>query len=415
MKKIAIIGTGIAALTTAYKLKDDYEIQLFDVANYVGGHTNTISVKEGNQQLEIDTGFIVFNEWTYPRFIELMNELGVESQPSQMSFSVKCDTSGLEYNGTNTNSLFAQRSNLFRPSFWGMVMDILRFNREAIAWLDSSTENDDTSLGQFIDDLNLGAMFRDKYIMPMTAAIWSAGRESVLNFPLRFYLNFFRNHGFLSVDERPVWRVIKGGSKSYIPKLTAGFEGKIHLNCPIHQVKREDHRVTLVSPRGSEDFDGVVFACHSNQALQILEQPSALERRLLEAIPYQSNTAILHTDEGVLPKRQLARAAWNYNLQGSVGEMASLTYNMNILQNLQCSKSYNVTLNYSDIDPEKVIRKMIYEHPVFTLDGVSAQKRHSEISGVNRSFYAGAYWRYGFHEDGVVSGLRAAQQVRDLL
>ena len=235
MKKIAIIGTGISGLSAAYKLKDDYDVHLFEAGNYIGGHTNTLEVKENDKTLNIDTGFIVFNDWTYPKFIELLDELGVESQVSDMSFSVKCEESGLEYNGTSLNTLFAQRSNILKPRFWKMIKDILNFNKAALLWLETADPSDNTTLGEYIK--SYGELFKDKYILPMTAAIWSAGRESSLNFPLRFYLNFFKNHGFLSVDQRPTWRVIKNGSKSYIPKIIAGFEFKDLKNSYLCSVK----------------------------------------------------------------------------------------------------------------------------------------------------------------------------------
>lgn len=414
MKKIAIIGTGISALTTAYKLQQDYEVHLYDKATYIGGHTNTIKVPEGDKELAIDTGFIVFNDWTYPEFIKLMTELGVESQFSDMSFSVKCEDSGLEYNGTNLNSLFAQRSNVLSPKFWKMIKDILAFNKAALSWLEKANEQDATTLEEFIRPY--GKMFKEKYLFPMTAAIWSAGRESVEKFPLRFYLNFFKNHGFLSVDERPKWRVIKGGSNSYVAPLITGFKDNIHLDCEVSKVERFDDHVKLSSKRGTEIFDGVVFACHSDQALKILEGGDTKEAEILGAIPYDKNTAILHWDEKVLPKRKLAHAAWNYHLEkAGVEEQAKLTYNMNILQSLDCDKVYNVSLNYDKIDPAKIIKKITYSHPVFTLEGVLAQARKNEISGHNRSFFAGAYWRFGFHEDGVMSGLDAAKRVREVL
>ena len=414
MKKIAIIGTGISALTTTYKLQQDYEVHLYDKATYIGGHTNTIKVLEGDKELAIDTGFIVFNDWTYPEFIKLMTELGVESQFSDMSFSVKCEDSGLEYNGTNLNSLFAQRSNVLSPKFWKMIKDILAFNKAALSWLEKANEQDATTLEEFIRPY--GKMFKEKYLFPMTAAIWSAGRESVEKFPLRFYLNFFKNHGFLSVDERPKWRVIKGGSNSYVAPLIAGFKDNIHLDCEVSKVERFDDHVKLSSKRGTEIFDGVVFACHSDQALKILEGGDTKEAEILGAIPYDKNTAILHWDEKVLPKRKLAHAAWNYHLEkAGVEEQAKLTYNMNILQSLDCEKVYNVSLNYDKIDPAKIIKKITYSHPVFTLEGVLAQARKNEISGHNRSFFAGAYWRFGFHEDGVMSGLDAAKRVREVL
>lgn len=413
-KRIAIIGSGISGLTCGYNLHKDFDISVFEAGSYIGGHTNTLTVDAPEGPLNIDTGFIVFNDWTYPNFIKMLNDTGVESQKSDMSFSVKCETTGLEYNGTDTNSLFAQRSNIFKPKFWKMILDILRFNKSGLEWLENAAEDDDTTLGDFLIKGKFSQMFQKYYGFPITAAIWSAGEKDVRNFPLRFFMNFFKNHGMLSVNERPQWRVIKNGSKSYIPAFTKGWEDKIHLNCPVEIIKREEERVYIKSKNGLEEFDAVIFACHSDQALRLLSSPSQEETEILKAIPYQENEAVLHTDENILPKKKLAWAAWNYHILRSKSDTAALTYNMNILQSLKTETTYNVTLNFTKaIDPTKIIKKIKYMHPRFSLDAVNAQKRHSEISGPNRTFYCGAYWRYGFHEDGVFSGLRAAQQVKE--
>ena len=412
-KKIAIVGSGISGLTCGYYLNDECDIKMFEAGNYIGGHTNTIEVDSGDSPLNIDTGFIVFNDWTYPNFIKMLDETGVQSQVSDMSFSVKCEQTGLEYNGTDTNKLFAQRRNIFKSSFWKMVLDILRFNKEGLEWVSKAAEDDSTTLGEFLDSGNFSEMFRKYYGYPITAAIWSAGDEDVRNFPLRFFMNFFKNHGMLSVNERPVWRVIKGGSKSYIPALTKRWSSKIHLNTPVLSVERLGNGVVVTTKLGKETFDKIIFACHSDQALKILEQPTPQEKEILEALPYQANEAVLHTDETILPKRRLAWAAWNYHILKEKRSTAALTYNMNILQSLATDKTYNVTLNYTEaIDPNKIIKKIKYMHPRFTLDGIKAQKRHAEISGQNNTYYCGAYWRYGFHEDGVVSALKVIDQVR---
>jgi len=414
-KKIAIVGSGISGLTCGYHLQKDFDIKVYEAGNYIGGHTNTLKVDSPNGPLNIDTGFIVFNDWTYPNFIKMLNDTGVDSQPSDMSFSVKCEETGLEYNGTNTNSLFAQRMNLISPKFWKMIMDILRFNKSGLEWVENAPEDDDTTLGQFLDQGNFSYMFRKYYGYPITAAIWSAGEEDVRKFPLRFFMNFFKNHGMLSVNERPQWRVIKNGSKSYIPAFTKGWEDKIHINTPVESIKRRSDKVFVKTKNDLEEFDGIVFACHSDQALKILLEPTQDEENILKAIPYQANEAVLHTDESILPKKKLAWAAWNYHILKSKSETAALTYNMNILQSLKTSQTYNVTLNYTRaIDPDKIIKKIKYMHPRFSLEGVQAQKRHSEISGKNNTFYCGAYWRYGFHEDGVVSGLKASEQVKEV-
>ncbi|MCM8526139.1 MAG: FAD-dependent oxidoreductase [Lentisphaeraceae bacterium] len=414
-KKIAIIGSGISGITCGYHLHKDFDITVFEAGSYIGGHTNTIEVKSPEGPLNIDTGFIVFNDWTYPNFIKMLTESGVESQASDMSFSVKCDETGLEYNGTDTNSLFAQRTNLFKPKFWFMLSDILKFNKNGLEWIENAPEDDDTTLGEFLDRGNYSYMFKKYYGFPITAAIWSAGEEDVRKFPLRFFMNFFKNHGMLSVNERPQWRVIKNGSKSYIPAFTKGWEDKIQLKTPVKMIKRDKKNVFIYSSEGLHKFDGVIFACHSDQALNILSDSTDSENEILKAIPYQANEAVLHTDHTILPKKKLAWAAWNYHILPGKSTTAALTYNMNILQSLDTSEIYNVTLNYTKaIDPAKIIRKINYMHPRFSLEGVKAQKRHEEISGVNNTFYCGAYWRYGFHEDGVVSGLKAVEQVKEL-
>ena len=414
-KKIAIIGSGISGLTCGYHLKKDFDIKVYEAGNYIGGHTNTLTVDDPEGPLNIDTGFIVFNDWTYPNFIKMLEETGVESQKSDMSFSVKCEETGLEYNGTDTNSLFAQRLNLVSPKFWKMILDILRFNKTGLEWLQNAADDDDTTLGQFLDKGKFSYMFRKYYGFPITAAIWSAGEEDVRKFPLRFFMNFFKNHGMLSVNERPQWRVIKNGSKSYIPAFTKGWQDKISLNTPVQMLQRKSGKVFIKSTDGLEEYDGVVFACHSDQALKILSEPSNKESEILTAIPYQENEAVLHTDEKILPKKRLAWAAWNYHILKGKSDTAALTYNMNILQSLKTSQTYNVTLNYTRaIDPDKIIKKIKYMHPRFSLEGVKAQKRHAEISGHNNTFYCGAYWRNGFHEDGVVSALSAVKQVKEL-
>ena len=314
MKKVAIIGSGISGLTCGYYLNKDYNIKMFEAGDYIGGHTNTIEVESSSGPINVDTGFIVFNDWTYPNFIKMLKETGVESQVSDMSFSVKCEKTGFEYNGTNTNTLFAQRSNIFKPTFWKFIKDILRFNKSGLEWIKTAADDDSTTLGEFLAQGKYSKMFKKYYGYPITAAIWSAGDEDVMNFPLRFFMTFFKNHGMLSVNERPVWRVIKGGSKSYIPAFTKGWEDKIHVNSPVQSVSRIDNAVVIESNGRKEVFDQVIFACHSDQALKLLEDASSKEKEILSAIPYQPNEAVLHTDSSVLPKRKLAWAAWNYHI-----------------------------------------------------------------------------------------------------
>jgi predicted NAD/FAD-binding protein len=407
--KIAIVGTGIAGNVAAYRLAREHDITVFEAADYVGGHTNTVDVNYRGRHYAVDTGFIVFNDWTYPEFIRLMNELGVESKPSSMSFSVSCEKTGLEYNGTSRNALFAQRSNLFRPSFYRMIADILRFNREARALLDAPDET--VTLGQYLEDGGYSRQFVENYIVPMGAAIWSAKPEGLKAMPAHFFVRFFHHHGMLNLRDRPTWRVIRGGSERYVERLVAGHFDRIRLNCPVRSIRRRPDGVEVRTDGGEpEFFDHVFLACHSDQALALLADPSPLEKEVLGAIPYQRNEAVLHTDETLLPRRKLAWAAWNYHLLNREQERVAVTYNMNILQGLEAPGQFCVTLNNTRaIDPRKIIRTIQYDHPVLNRAGVAAQRRHAELNGVNRTFYVGAYWGNGFHEDGVVSALAALE------
>ena len=408
--KIAIVGSGIAGLTCAYLLQRQHQITLFEASDWVGGHTHTVDVEVQGQPFAIDTGFIVFNDWTYPNFIRLLDQLGVASQPTEMSFSVHDPASGSEYNGNNLNSLFAQRSNLLRPAFWGMLRDILRFNREAQFDLAEQRIAADLTLGQYLQQRGYGQRFIDHYIVPMGAAIWSMSLADMLQFPLQFFVRFFKNHGLLSVSDRPQWRVISGGSRSYVAPLSAGFAEHIRLNCPVQRVERDAEGVTLHSAAGVERFDKVVFACHSDQALALLATPSAAERDILGALRYADNDVVLHTDTRLLPKRPLAWASWNYRLGGPVDQPAAVTYNMNILQGIRSATTFCVSLNQTDaIDPAQILGRYRYAHPQYSLDGLRAQARWQELLGEQHSYYCGAYWANGFHEDGVVSALRVAE------
>jgi predicted NAD/FAD-binding protein len=401
--RVAIIGSGIAGMVTAYRLQREHDVTVFEANDYVGGHTNTVDVEMDGRPYAIDTGFIVFNDWTYPNFIALLQELGVEYQSSNMSFSLSCERTGIEYNGTSINSLFAQRANFVRPSFLRMIADILRFNQRSRELL--ATPDDCLTLGEYLQRGRYTRAFRERYIVPMGMSIWSATERSMLSFPARFFVEFFDKHGFLNVNNRPTWQAVKGGSREYARKLTASFRHRVRLRTPIVGVKRTAEHVTLRTARGEiEHFDYVVFACHSDQALAMLDDATAAEREILAAFPYQENVATLHTDARMLPRTPLARAAWNYHLLAREQDRVALTYDMNILQTLTSSKVFLVTLNREeDIDPATVLRTIKYHHPVYLPAGVAAQRRRTEISGVNRSFFCGAYWRYGFHEDGVVS------------
>ena len=407
--KIAIIGSGVSGNTLGWHLSKQHEVTVFEADGHIGGHTHTHEIDAFGKRYNIDTGFIVYNDWTYPNFIEMLNTLGVETQSSDMSFSVHDEASGLEYNGTSLNSLFAQRRNLFRPSFIGMIRDILRFNQEAPALLDEHQA--DMPFGEYLKLNGYGEKFIAHYVIPMGSAIWSASPDQMFEFPAKFFIRFFHNHGMLSVSDRPEWRVIKGGSKAYVEKLTQAFKDNIRLNTPIESVRRK-HDGVIVKPKNqaAELFDWVFFACHSDQALAILEDASNDEIEILGGIPYQNNQIVLHTDMSLMPKKKLAWAAWNYHITKQPLNLAAVTYNMNILQSLESPEPFLVTLNHtSQIDPNKIIKTLNYTHPVFTPKGIAAQLRHAEISGVNRTGYAGAYWRNGFHEDGVASALAALE------
>ncbi|HVS14929.1 MAG TPA: FAD-dependent oxidoreductase [Thermoanaerobaculia bacterium] len=420
-QRIAIVGTGIAGLTVAHRLHRRHELTLYEAEDRVGGHTHTVEVEvEGEERpVAVDTGFIVFNSWTYPRFEALLAELGVATLDSTMSFSVRCEAAGLEYNGTTLDTLFAQRRNLLRPSFLRMVRDILRFNRRARSWLRADSEGDgegaeaDLPFGEFLARGGFSRAFVEDYAVPMSAAIWSASAETVRETPARFLLRFFDNHGMLSVDDRPTWRVVRGGSARYVEALIAPFRERIRLREPVSEVRRLGDRVEVTSARGTERFDQVVLAAHSDQALALLADPSPAERAILGALPYQSNEVVLHRDASLLPRARRARAAWNYHrLAGAGGERpVAVTYWMNELQRLDVAVPLLVTLNRGDaIDPGYVLGAWSVRHPVFGPEGVAAQERFAEISGLERrTHYCGAYWRYGFHEDGVWSGLRVAE------
>ena len=413
--KIAVIGTGIAGNVAAYHLAREHDVTVFEADKRIGGHTNTVEVEHAGQEYAIDTGFIVFNERTYPRFIGLLNELGVAWQDSDMGFSVQHEKTGLEYSGSTLNTLFAQRSNLFRPSFYRMIREILRFNREAPRLLEPAAPQ--VSLGDYLSAERYSGEFVDHFIIPMGAAIWSAKPEVMAMMPAAFFVRFFQNHGMLSVNDRPVWRVIKGGSNRYVEKLVAGHRDRIRLNAPVEFIRRFPGYVEVkVTGHEIERFDQVFMACHGDQALRLLADPSMSEEQVLGAFQYQPNEAILHTDESLMPKRRRAWAAWNYHIPAYTQERVAVTYNMNILQGIKAPANFCVTLNHSlAIRPEKIIDRFQYRHPVFTPESIQAQNRHAEINGAYRTYYCGAYWRNGFHEDGVVSALSALAHFKERL
>ena len=405
--KIAIIGSGISGLTCAYILNRKHDITIFEKNDYIGGHTHTHEIEYSGRKWNIDSGFIVYNERTYPNFINILDRLGVERQLTRMGFSVKSEKNDLEYAGHSLNGLFAQRSNLFRPSFIRMLRSMWRFNSEARA--DLKGLDSETTLGEYLKSNGYPEEFIQHFIIPIGAAIWSTVPNQMMDMPAIFFIRFFENHGMLQIVDRPNWWVITGGSKRYVEKMVDGFENKIRLSSPVKNVKREDGSITVqfgANSHESENFDSVIFATHSNQSLAMLDAPTKEEVEILSAIKYQKNDALLHYDDSILPKRKNAWSSWNYLLDEDQSKAVALTYNMNILQNLKSDRTFCVSLNSGSlVDESKVIKKLSYDHPLFTTSSINAQSRKHEISGKNNTYYCGAYWRNGFHEDGVVSAL----------
>ena len=397
--RIAIVGSGVAGLVVAHRLHRRHDVTLFEANDHVGGHVNTIPLTLDGVNREVDTGFIVYNERNYPHFTALLAELGVATQPTTMSFSVRSDISGLEYNGTSINQLFVQRSNILRPRFYRMLRDILRFNREAPAAVAAGTAAG--TLGGYLDAAGFGPELVRDYLVPMASALWSMPPASVRDMPAAFLVRFFDNHGMLTVDDRPEWRVVQGGSQRYVSALTAPFRGRIRTSTPVGEVRRHATHVTV----NGETFDRVVLACHSDDALALLADATPLEREVLGALPYQENDVVLHCDDTILPSRRRAWGSWNYRIPAQPGAPAVVTYNMSMLQSLPGTPTFCVSLNAGDlVRRDKVYRRFRYRHPVYTTAGMVAQRRHAQISG-GRTHFCGAYWGYGFHEDGVRSAL----------
>ncbi|MBI1379790.1 MAG: FAD-dependent oxidoreductase [Planctomycetaceae bacterium] len=409
--RIAVVGSGISGLVAAHFLVDRHEVVVFEASDRLGGHTHTHQLEVEGRKYAVDSGFIVFNDWTYPNFLKLLERLQVPWQDSDMGFSVRSEVSGLEYAGKSLDTLFAQRRNALRPSFLGMVRDILRFHREAPRLLANSEAGPGPSLSEYLRAGRYGERFAEDYLLPMGAAIWSASRAQMLAFPARYFVQFFANHGMLSVDERPTWRVVKGGSSSYLGPISRGFAKGVRTTSPVQSIRRYPGGVGIrVRGQDEERFDAVVVAAHADEALQLLADPSDAERSVLGAFGYQENEAVLHTDSSLLPRNKKTWAAWNYHQLG-VGPEArvAVSYWMNRLQSIDGPTQFLVTLNRGDaVDPSKVLRRMTYHHPVYTHAAVEAQTRWREVNGVQHTWFAGAYWGYGFHEDGVKSGLRVA-------
>ncbi|WP_354625450.1 FAD-dependent oxidoreductase [Psychromonas sp. MME2] len=408
MKKIAIIGSGISGLTCAYLLNQKEDVHVFEAGDYIGGHTATKSVQVDGKAWQIDTGFIVFNDRTYPNFEKLLARIGVGRLATTMSFSVKNQHTGLEYSGTNLDSLFAQRGNLLNVKFLRLIKDILRFNKLCTqAWQQQSIDPQ-INLGDYLSAQGFDDYFANHYILPMGAAIWSSSLNDMKAFPLYFFVRFFYHHGLLSVTNRPQWYVIPGGSKQYIAPLCESFADKIHLNTPISKVRRVAEGVEIqVAGEDWQQFDEVILACHSDQAKAMLVDLTADEERVLGGLCYQKNEVVLHTDASLLPTKKRAWSAWNYHLSNDADSPAALTYNMNILQRLPAdAPTFCVTLNQTkQIDASKILATYHYDHPVFNGKSIHSQQLRSRICGKNHTHFAGAYWYNGFHEDGVNSAL----------
>jgi uncharacterized protein len=402
--RIAIIGSGIAGLTAAHRLQDRHAVTIFEAGPYAGGHTHTVDVELGRRAYAIDTGFIVFNHRHYPEFTRLLRELNVPSHPTVMDFSVRSERSGIEYGSRSINAVFAQRRNLLRPEFTGMIRDVLRFNREAAT---GPLPDDRMTVGEYLERGGYGRAFADDYLLALGASLWSSPPARFRSFSVRFVIEFLRNHALLQLSGQPVWRVVTGGSRRYVDALLARFTGEVRLNHAVRQVRRHPGYVVVTDHTGAQGvFDHVVLASHADQSLKLLADPSPIEREVLSAFPYQRNEVLLHTDASVLPRNRRAWASWNYVVPAADRDTVSVTYQMNRLQGLRAPHLFNVTLNDTGlVRPDRVLARLVYEHPVFMPGRDAMQRRHRELIDVNRTSFCGAYWGYGFHEDGVRSGL----------
>lgn len=408
--KIAVVGSGISGLGSAWLLSRRHEVTLYEADARLGGHTHTHDIRLDDRNYAIDTGFIVHNPAHYPLLTRLFDELKVPSQPTTMSFSVHDAASGLEYNATTLDTLFCQRRNLVSPRFWGMVGDLRRFYRIAPVLLDE--DGDGPTLGEYLDRHRFGAAFRDQHLVPMASALWSSPPAQILAFPAKYLVRFMANHHMLQVSGRPEWRVVQGGSKRYIEAMEARWDGRVHvrLSTPVRAIVRDAEGVDVHGDGDTLRYDHVVLACHADQALSLLADADNVERDVLGAIRYQANDTVLHTDSRMLPRNRRAWAAWNAHLPVDAGEACTVSYCMNLLQRIDAPRTFVVTLNRSEaIDPDQVLARMRYHHPVYSHASVAAQARRAEVQGRHRTWFAGAYWGWGFHED----GLRSAVDVAD--
>lgn len=406
--RIAVIGSGIAGLGCAWLLSRQHDVVLFERESRLGGHTHTHDVERFGQHYRIDTGFIVHNPNHYPLLSRLFADLGVATQPTRMSFSVRDDRTGLEYNAENLDTLFCQRRNLVSPAFWRMVRDIARFYREAPALLHAP--DDGPCLGDYLDQQHYSRLFIEDHLLPMAAALWSSPQAQVRAFPAKYLVAFMANHQMLQINQRPTWRVVVGGSHRYVQALSSNWPVQVRLNHTVQSVQRHSGSVNIRTSHGEDTFDQVVLACHSDQALALLADASEAEQAVLGAIAYQHNDVVLHTDASVLPTQRKAWAAWNARVAKDESATCSVSYCMNVLQSIQSPEPFVVSLNSAAaIDPQKVIARMRYQHPVYSHASVAAQRQRGRINGHNRTWYCGAYWGFGFHEDGLRSGIEVAK------
>ncbi len=406
-----MIGSGISGLVSAYLLSNRHDVSLFEANNYLGGHTHTVGFELEGHPYAIDTGFIVFNKKTYPNFCNLLETLNVPIQLSEMSFSYSSDIKDFEYNGHSLNTLFADRRNIYQPDFYRFIKDIITFNRDAKKFLIDDTDPYLT-IKEFLHQRKYSQTFIDCYLLPMLAAIWSKNKADTLNCSAYFIFKFYANHGLLDLHNRPPWYVIAQGSKNYIEPMVRNLKDKIYLNTKVDAIIRENNQVAIHSGGHVFMFDAVIIATHSDQALQLLHNPSDSELRLLSSIKYTENEVILHTDERVMPKRRLAWASWNYLDNESA--FPTLTYYMNRLQSITSDVNFFVSVNLQKvIDSHKIIRRFQYAHPCLDVTAMKAQEQIASINGINNTYFVGSYWGYGFHEDGVNSAIHTCKLLED--
>ena len=408
--RIAVIGSGISGLASAWLLSRQHQVVLFEASDYLGGHTHTHDIALEGKDYRVDTGFIVHNPTQYPLLTRMFDQLGVATKPTTMSFSMHSEASGVEYNATSLNGLFCQRGNLLSPRFWRMLADLRRFYRIAPQLLE--TDDPGPTLGDYLQQHGFGEAFRDEHLLPMASALWSSPSQQILAFPARYLVQFMANHHMLQVSGRPDWRVVRGGSAEYVRALQRQWTVSVRLRAPVLSVRRDAAGVEICTAADAERFDQVVLACHSDQALALLADADPRETEILGAIPYQSNDVVLHTDARLLPRNRKAWAAWNAHVPRDPADVCTVSYCMNLLQGIDAPQPLVVTLNRTHaIDPARILQRMAYSHPVYTHASVAAQARRQEIQGQRRTWFAGAYWGWGFHEDGIRSAVDVAREL----